>query len=146
VAETALSHLIYTKDATGNRRLYRDGVEVAAGAIGGSLDNWGDYRFALANEPPGGRPWLGSFFLVAVYDRALSVAEVVQNFEASLGIVTTSELPTQRAAARSDKEAPSVSGEGAAGCSISGRRASPLVLLALGAFVLLLFRRRRRAA
>jgi hypothetical protein len=66
--------VVCTRDASGVVRIYLDGVERASRAVG--------YRLALANELTGDRPWLGEFHLVAIYDRALSQAEVSQNFEA----------------------------------------------------------------
>ncbi|MCA9070026.1 MAG: DUF1595 domain-containing protein, partial [Planctomycetaceae bacterium] len=48
-----------------------------------SLTNWKDsYRLALANELTGDRPWEGTFYLVALYRRALTPQEVEQNFKA----------------------------------------------------------------
>jgi hypothetical protein len=34
----------------------------------------------LGNEGTLNRPWLGEFYLVAIYDQALTVTEVNQNF------------------------------------------------------------------
>ena len=42
----------------------------------------GDEVLALANELTEDRPWLGEFYLVAIYDRALSQDEVSRNFNA----------------------------------------------------------------
>jgi hypothetical protein len=82
---TELSHVVYTRDATGVARIYIDGVERASGTLGGDFSNWdGGFRLALANELTGDRPWLGELHLVAIYDRALSQAEVSQNFEAGV--------------------------------------------------------------
>ena len=39
-------------------------------------------KLGLANEVTGDRPWLGTFFLVAIYSRDLSAQEVGQNFKA----------------------------------------------------------------
>lgn len=78
---TALTHVLYSMDATGFGRLWVDGVLVETGAIGGTLSNWnGAYPLVLANEVTGNRPWLGELHLVAFYDRALGDAEVTQNF------------------------------------------------------------------
>ena len=55
----------------------------ATAEVAGSLANWsGDFRLLLANERTGDRPWRGELHLAAVYDRALSAAEVAQNFKA----------------------------------------------------------------
>ncbi len=80
---TKLTHIVYTRNASGTARLYVDGQQQAAGTVGGTLSNWNtSYRFALANEFTGDRPWLGEFQLVAIYSRALSAAEISQNLSA----------------------------------------------------------------
>jgi len=80
---TELTHVVYTRDASGVARIYVDGVERGSRTVGGDLSNWnGDYRLALANELTEDRPWLGECYLVAVFNRALSQAEVSQNFSA----------------------------------------------------------------
>ena len=80
---TTLTHMVYARDAAGNAAIYINDVLVANGTIGGNLSNWGSgYGLTLANVQTGDRPWLGSYDLVAIYDRALSAAEVSQNFSA----------------------------------------------------------------
>jgi hypothetical protein len=82
-AGTKLTQVVYTRDAAGQRRIYQDGVEQAAGQVDGELSHWDrTYRLGLANELTGGRGWLGAFHLVSVYSRALSDAEVSRNFDA----------------------------------------------------------------
>jgi hypothetical protein len=81
-----LSHVVYTRDVSGSAKIYIDSVERASGAVGGDLSNWDQgYPLALANELTQDRPWLGEFHLVAVYARALTQAEVNQNFNAGPG-------------------------------------------------------------
>jgi hypothetical protein len=43
----------------------------------------------LANEADGDRPWLGDFHLVAFYGRALSPAEIGQNFQSGIHGLTS---------------------------------------------------------
>jgi hypothetical protein len=82
---TELTHVVYTRGASGVARIYMGGVERVSGTLGGDLSNWDEsYRLALGNELTGDRPWLGELHLVAIYDRALSQAEVSQNFEAGV--------------------------------------------------------------
>jgi len=85
-ATTALTHVIYTRNASGLASLYVDGVAQASATISGNLTTWNKwddgYRLGLANELTGDRPWLGELHLVAIFDRALSIAEVSQNFTA----------------------------------------------------------------
>lgn len=80
---TKLTHIVYTRNASGAVRLFIDGQQQAGATVGGSLSNWDTgYRFALGNELTGDRPWLGEFYMVAVYSRALSAAEITQNLTA----------------------------------------------------------------
>lgn len=73
----AMMHVVYTRDAAGNAVIYVDGQAVVSDTVSGTLNNWGGgMRLALANELTGDRPWLGTYHLVAVYDRALSAGEV----------------------------------------------------------------------
>ncbi len=79
-----MQHVLYVYDVDGTSRIYVDGVLNEELTIGGKLlGAWQlDHVFALANEVTGGRPWLGRFDLVAIYERALSEAEITRNFNA----------------------------------------------------------------
>ncbi len=80
---TELTHVVYTRSASGETTVYVDGVVVAADTVKGDLSNWADgYRLAIGNEFSGDRPWLGELYLVALFDRALSASEIKQNFGA----------------------------------------------------------------
>jgi glucose/arabinose dehydrogenase len=77
------THLAASRDAGGTTRFYVNGQPVATGRSTGTLDAWNAaYPLTLGNEPTGNRPWLGDLFLVAVYDRALTDDEILQNFRA----------------------------------------------------------------
>jgi len=80
-AQTGLQHVAYTWDgATGVGRLYVDGAERVSDSLGGDMSNWDDsFAFALGDEFTENRPWLGEMYLVAIYSRALSSAEILQN-------------------------------------------------------------------
>ena len=79
---TDLTHVVYTHDRSGRTRIYINGEQVAEAEIGGSLSNWdGSYRLALANEFSGDRPWLGTYRLVAIYNRDLLPHEVERHFQ-----------------------------------------------------------------
>jgi hypothetical protein len=78
-----LTHVVYTRNASGVANFYIDKESVAGKIVGGDLSNWNtEYRLAVANELLGSRAWLGEFHLVAIYGRALTAQEVNQNFEA----------------------------------------------------------------
>lgn len=78
-----LTHVVYTRDASGKARLFVDGVERASRTVGGDLSNWRpDYRLALANEFSMNRTWLGTYHFVAIYSRALSSDLIATRFRA----------------------------------------------------------------
>jgi hypothetical protein len=85
VITTTLSHVVYTRDVTGTATIYVDGVvKGTRNDITGTFSDPGfewdnSYGFALANEFTMNRTWLGEIYLVAIYDRALTSAEVSQN-------------------------------------------------------------------
>lgn len=83
VQTSSLAHVVFTRNAAGATSIYVDGVLEASGTAGGDLSTWdANYLFALGNELTNDRPWLGDFQLVSVYDRALNLSEVQQNFNA----------------------------------------------------------------
>ena len=93
--KTQLTHVVYTRDRTGRTRIYFNGKPRAEKVITGSTGNWnGSYQLALANEHSMDRQWLGSYHLVALYNRDLSPNEVVQNYQA--GSKASSELAKNR--------------------------------------------------
>lgn len=81
----APTHLVITFDGA-TRNLYLDGVLVASDARGGLLTRWDQYlRITLGAETMGAtpvNPWLGSYDMIALFDRALSADEVATNFAA----------------------------------------------------------------
>ena len=82
-ATTNLTHVVLTHAANGTSTIYLNGVVLASDQQGIDLGNWDTtFPLVLANEPTGDRPWLGTFHLVAFYNRALTGAEVQQNFGA----------------------------------------------------------------
>ena len=47
------------------------------------LINWNpNYTFVLGNETSNNRLWLGQIKLVAIFDRALTPAQILQNYQA----------------------------------------------------------------
>jgi len=110
MVKNALQHIVYTRDATGAMATYVDGLLVMDSVVAGTLTNWDDsYELVLANELTGDRPWLGDLHLIALYDRALSAAELAQNLAAgphnganqpdmTLPTITTTIAPAPNAA------------------------------------------------
>ncbi|WP_433472214.1 LamG-like jellyroll fold domain-containing protein [Spirillospora sp. CA-142024] len=77
----ALTHLAYTRSSDGRTRIYINGRLQAEQTVGGSLAAWNDqFELALGDEITGGRAWLGTYRMLAVYSRALSAEEVAARF------------------------------------------------------------------
>ena len=87
-AQAALQHVVLTYDPVNGQKLYVNGVFTGDvdPAKGGSLANW-DSTFALVlgNEVTGQRQWQGVIKFVAIHNRALTAAQIQQNFAAGVG-------------------------------------------------------------
>ncbi|MBW8906223.1 MAG: tandem-95 repeat protein [Betaproteobacteria bacterium] len=70
-----LTHVVYTRSNSGPAVWYINGVQVSTQTTTGNLSTWGtDQKLTLSDN------WQGSYFLLAVYGRALTGAEVQQNY------------------------------------------------------------------
>ncbi len=87
-AQTIIQHLVFTYSATdGLGRIYINGNLVTTQEnVGISLNDWsGDTLLTLANAADGNldsAAWRGELYTFAIYDRALTQAEVNQNYMA----------------------------------------------------------------
>jgi hypothetical protein len=78
-----LQHVVYTRLPDGTEKIYINGAVQYSGTRAGALSPWtASYRFALGNETSMDRAWLGEMYLVAVYNKVLTAAQVTQNFNA----------------------------------------------------------------
>ncbi len=78
---TELTHVVYTRDTNGIAKLYINGVENSSKTVDGNFSTWDStFSFGLANEFTTDRKWLGTFYLAAVYSRALRADEVAHNY------------------------------------------------------------------
>jgi hypothetical protein len=86
--QASLQHVVLTYDAVNGRQIYVNGalVPVADPQKGGTISNW-DSTFALVlgNEVSGDRSWQGLIKFVAIHSRAMTAAQVLQNFNAGVG-------------------------------------------------------------
>jgi mono/diheme cytochrome c family protein len=86
--QATLQHVVATYDPVNGRRIYINGVftgdqDTVAGA---SLIDWDDtFAFVLGNEVSGDEQWQGKIRMVAIHNRALTPAQIVQNFDAGVG-------------------------------------------------------------
>ncbi len=87
-AQAALSHVVLTYDPVNGQKFYVNGLPTGDmdPSKGGTLANW-DTTFALVlgNETTGQRQWLGTIKFVAIHSRALTPAQIQQNFAAGVG-------------------------------------------------------------
>src|SRR5215469_11214172 len=87
-AQAALQHVVLTYDPINGQKIYVNGVYTgdADPSKGGSFANW-DSTFALVlgNETTGQRQWQGVIKFVAIHNRALTLAQIQQNFAAGVG-------------------------------------------------------------
>ncbi len=86
--QASLQHVVLTYDAVNGRQIYVNGalVPTTDAQKGGTISNW-DSTFALVlgNEVSGDRSWQGLIKFVAIHNRAMSAAQVMQNFNAGVG-------------------------------------------------------------
>ena len=87
-AQAAQQHLVMTYSPVDGRRFYVNGEptgDVDAQG-GGSLADWDDtFALVLGNETSTNRQWEGVLRLVAIHNRALTAAQIKQNFDAGVG-------------------------------------------------------------
>jgi Concanavalin A-like lectin/glucanases superfamily len=87
-AQAALQHVVLTYDPVNGQRIYVNGTWTgdADPSKGGSIANW-DSTFALVlgNEVTGQRQWQGVIKFLAIHNRALTPAQIQQNFAAGVG-------------------------------------------------------------
>ncbi|HTY93770.1 MAG TPA: LamG domain-containing protein [Steroidobacteraceae bacterium] len=89
LAQAALQHVVLTYDPVNGRKIYVNGVFSgdADPVGGGTLANW-DNTFALVvgNETSGtANQFQGELRMVAVHNRALTLAQIQQNYAAGVG-------------------------------------------------------------
>jgi len=86
--QATLQHVVATYDPARGRRLYVNGVftDDSDPVTGGSLIDWDNsFAFALGNEVSGDRQWQGKLRLVAIHNRALTHAQILQNLAVGVG-------------------------------------------------------------
>ncbi len=88
VLQASLQHVVANYDAVNGRSIYVNGdlVSQADPVQAGSLVDWQDtFAFVLGSEVSGDGLFAGTFRLVAIHNRALTQAQIVQNFDVGVG-------------------------------------------------------------
>ncbi len=101
--QASQQHVVVTYDPINGRRIYVNGLDVSgidifgvdnpndnSGEVDpvapGSITNWDDsFAFILGSEAGGDHQWAGKLRLVAIHNRAMTPAQVTQNFDAGVG-------------------------------------------------------------
>jgi Concanavalin A-like lectin/glucanases superfamily len=87
-AQAAMQHVVLTYDPVNGQKLYINGVWTgdADPSKGGTFANWDNtFALVLGNEVTGQRQWQGVIKFVAIHNRALTPAQIQQNFAAGVG-------------------------------------------------------------
>ena len=88
VLQASLQHVVLTYDPINGRKIFVNGVDtgLADPQKGGTIANWDDtFALVLGNEVASDRPWQGLIKFVAIHNRALTQAQITQNFNAGVG-------------------------------------------------------------
>ena len=88
VLQATLQHVVATYGPVEGRKIYVNGnlVTQADPVATGSLVDWQDtFAFVLGNEVSGDGLWQGTLRLVAIHNRELTQAQIVQNFDVGVG-------------------------------------------------------------
>jgi hypothetical protein len=87
--QAALTHVVLTYDPTNGEQIYMNGVlanKVKDPNVGGSLASWDNtFALVLGSETTGKEQWLGIIKFAAIHSRALTAAQVTQNYNAGVG-------------------------------------------------------------
>jgi hypothetical protein len=88
VLQASLQHVVLTYDPVNGRQIFVNGQNtgVTDPQKGGTIANWDDtFALVLGNEVSTDRSWQGLIKFVAIHDRALTAAQILENFKAGVG-------------------------------------------------------------
>jgi hypothetical protein len=76
-----MHHIAYTRNNLGEEKLYLNGEMVTYSMKPLGLENWkDDYYLYLGNESTMEKPWKGMYYLMAIYNVALTADQISQNY------------------------------------------------------------------
>lgn len=76
-----MQHVVYIRDSLGNEKLYVNSEKVSEGFRPSDFSTWNNNFFLrLGNENDLTHPWKGTFYSLAIYNKALSVNEINKNY------------------------------------------------------------------
>ncbi|SNY53321.1 Concanavalin A-like lectin/glucanases superfamily protein [Arsukibacterium tuosuense] len=84
--QASLQHVVLTQDPVNGQRIYVNGEDSGVQSEPAAISSWDDsFALMLGNEADGSRQWQGSIRLLAIHNRALSPAQIAQNFSIGVG-------------------------------------------------------------
>ncbi len=91
--QASQQHVVATYHPVDGRKIYVNGVDVSTTGnpdpdtvTPGSLTDWDDsFAFILGSEAGGDHQWAGKLRLVAIHNRAMTPAQILNNFDAGVG-------------------------------------------------------------
>ena len=86
--QASLQHVVATFDPVNGRKIYVNGVftDDVDSVTNASLSGWDDtFVLSLGDEPSQNKQWQGQIRLLAIHNRALSAAQIKQNFDSGVG-------------------------------------------------------------
>jgi hypothetical protein len=76
-----MQHVAYIRDTIGNETLYVNGEKLAEGFRPSDFSTWSNsFYLRLGNEKDLAHPWKGTFYSLAIYNKALSYGEIHKNY------------------------------------------------------------------
>lgn len=88
VLQATLQHVVLNYDPVNGRRIFVNGnlVSTADPVPGGLLNEWDDtYALAIGSEVDNSNRWAGTVRLLAIHNRALTEAQIQQNYDVGVG-------------------------------------------------------------
>jgi len=86
VLQATLQHVVLTQDPVNGRRIYVNGQDTGVRQPADAIRNWdSSYALIVGNEANGNRQWQGTVRLLAVHNKALSAAQIQQNYDIGVG-------------------------------------------------------------
>ncbi|WP_240223034.1 LamG domain-containing protein [Rheinheimera hassiensis] len=84
--QATLQHVVLTQDPVNGRRIYINGQDSAVRDTAEAIRNWDDsYALIVGNEANGNRQWQGTMRLLAIHNKALTAAQIQQNYTVGVG-------------------------------------------------------------
>jgi len=79
----SLQHIAYVRDSLGVEKMYINGKQSAEKFRPSDISSWNsDFYLRFGNESDLNHPWMGTFYSVAFFNKALTYNQVINNFSA----------------------------------------------------------------